>query len=236
MIKSLIGVTPLYDEEKKSVWMLPGYMRGIEEAGGLPAVLSLTADEDALAAWAQKLDGFLFTGGQDVDPALYGEERLPESEEPCPEKDRMEGVLLKHILRLNKPALFICRGLQLLNAALGGTLWQDIPTQIRDALLHDQPPPYDAPGHEVTIAKDSPLYGWLGKETLKVNSLHHQGIRQLAGALRAAAQSSDGLVEAVWMPGKKFVFGVQWHPEYSFEKDSDSRRIFGAFTGAAGIK
>ncbi len=236
MVKPLIGVTPLYDEKKESVWMLPGYMRGIEEAGGLPVVLSLSADENGLAAWAEELDGFLLTGGQDVAPALYGEEKLPGAGEPCSDKDRMESVLLKNILRLDKPVLGICRGLQFMNAYLGGTLYQDIPSQKQDALAHSQPPPYDAPSHEVKIYKDTPLSGWLKKESLRVNSLHHQGIKTVSGSLHAAAVSPDGLVEAVWMPGKKFVFAVQWHPEYNFERDADSRRIFSAFISAALIK
>jgi len=214
--------------------MLPGYMSGVEDMGGLPVILSLTADDEALAAWAEKLDGFLFTGGQDVDPALYGEERLPACGEICAEKDRMETILLRTVLQLNKPVLGICRGLQFLNAYLGGSLYQDIPSQKEGALAHSQPPPYDAPSHEVKIFLESPLQRWINKDRAEVNSLHHQGVKKLAGALRVAAQSSDGLVEAAWMPDKKFVFGLQWHPEYNHEKDEDSRRIFGAFIGAAG--
>jgi putative glutamine amidotransferase len=233
MAKPLIGVAPLFDEKRQRVWMLPGYMRGIEAAGGLPVILSMTADEEALAQWAKNLDGFLFTGGQDVDPALYGEEKLPKSGEACAGKDRLEGILLNHILRLNKPALGICRGLQFMNAHLGGTLYQDIPSQMKDAIAHNQPPPYEETSHEAAIFKDSPLYAWLGKEKINVNSLHHQGIKKLAGGLRIAAASPDGLPEAAWMPDKKFIFGVQWHPEYNFENDADSHTLFNVFIRAA---
>ncbi|MEI6101414.1 MAG: gamma-glutamyl-gamma-aminobutyrate hydrolase family protein, partial [Eubacteriales bacterium] len=130
MKKPVIGVLPLWDEEKSSIWMLPGYMQGIEAAGGIPVILSLTADSDALLYWAQNLDGFLFTGGQDVNPALYGEETLPVCGELCKERDRLEITLLRALIELGKPAFGICRGLQLFNVAMGGSLYQDIPAQM----------------------------------------------------------------------------------------------------------
>ncbi len=233
MKKPLIGVTPLYDAKKESLWMLPGYMRGIEEAGGMPVILSMTADAAALERWAATLDGFLFTGGQDVDPSLYGEERLPVCGELCVEKDRIEGVLLEHVLRRDKPALGICRGLQMMNAYLGGTLYQDIPTQKKTLLAHKQKPPYSRPAHAVEILGGTPLRAWIGKERIDVNSLHHQGVKALSERLRAAAFSPDGLVEAAYMPGKCFFAGVQWHPEYSFGTDEAARALLRAFISAS---
>ncbi len=234
MKKPRIGVTPLYDTKRQSFWMLPGYMRGIEAAGGSPVVLSMTADEQALFAWAEELDGFLLTGGQDVSPSLYGEKALPQTGELCPEKDHMEGLLLEKALQFNKPVLGICRGLQFLNAYLGGSLYQDIPTQLEGAGAHSQLPPYGRPSHPVEVFCGTPLFGWLKCDSIQVNSLHHQGVKKLAALLKPAAQSPDGLVEAAFMPEMRFVWGVQWHPEYNFEQDKYSRTLFDVFIRFAG--
>ena len=124
----LIGVLPLWDDEKNSLWMLPGYFDGIRQAGGLPIMLPLTVEPQDIAQLATLCDGFLFTGGHDVSPALYGETPINESIACCPKRDAMETILLREALRLDKPVLGICRGIQFINAALGGTLYQDLPT------------------------------------------------------------------------------------------------------------
>lgn len=233
MKRPMIGVVPLVDEERESYWMLPGYMKGIEGAGGIPVMLPLTLDEMIIEQLAQAMDAFLFTGGQDVSTSLYGENALPECGAPCGLRDRMEGMLLNAVLKLDKPVLGICRGIQFLNAALGGTLYQDLPTQHASGVEHHQSPPYDIPVHSVTICRNTPLHALLQTDELHVNSYHHQAVRTLSPKLKAMAVSEDGLTEAVYMPDKKFVWAVQWHPEFSFEKDDASRRIFEAFVGAA---
>lgn len=232
MKKPVIGVLPLWDEEKDSVWMLPGYMQGIEAAGGIAMVLSLSADESALKFWAESLDGFLFTGGQDVDPALYGEEKLPVCGELSRERDRIEMFLFKKVLELNKPAFGICRGLQFFNVALGGTLYQNIPTQMSDPLVHEGASAKETATHTVRAEKSSLLYQIAG-EDFTANSYHHQGIKSLAAGLRAAARSKDGLVESVYMPDKRFVFAVQWHPELNFDSDGTSMALFRYFIEAS---
>ena len=131
-----------------------------------------------------------------------------------------------------KPLLGICRGIQFLNVHLGGTLYQDLPAEHPSAANHHQTPPYDAPVHSVTLTAGSPLCALLGKDTLAVNSLHHQAIKTLAPGLAAMAVSEDGLTEAVCLPDKRFVWAVQWHPEFSFRVNEDSRKIFKAFVGA----
>jgi len=225
----VIGVIPLWDEEKDSVWMLPGYMQGLEEAGAIPMILHLTDSEATLKQSISIFDGFLFTGGQDVNPKLYGQEKNEHCGEVCDIRDRMEAYIFREaVLNQNKPALGICRGIQFINALLGGSLHQDIPTEFPSTINHSQNPPYDAPAHNVRVISGSPLYKLAGKEYIEVNSSHHQGINRIAKELEIMALSDDGLVEAVYMPTHPHVWAVQWHPEYSL-KDEMSKKIFSYF-------
>ena len=217
---------PLWDDDKKSIWMLPGYMDGIIAAGGIPVMLPLTEDEEIIKQLLDTVQGILLTGGHDVDPAIYGEEPIIECGMPCKERDRMESLLLSQALLLDMPILGICRGIQFLNTFLGGTLYQDLPKQHPSSIEHHQSPPYDIPVHEVSILRDSALFDLLKTETLQVNSYHHQAVKHKADALRTMAVSSDGLIEAVDMPGKRFVWALQWHPEFSYLKDDSNRKIF----------
>ena len=229
MKQPIIGVSPLVDEERKSLWMLPGYMDAVAQAGGLPIMLPLTSDEAALDALTAMCDGFLITGGQDVDPSIYGETPLNDTVLPNADRDAMELLLLRKALAADKPIFGICRGLQFINAALGGTLYQDLPVQHPSDIAHSMSAPYDRAVHEVELEEESPLFALLGKKTLGVNTLHHQAVRELAPCLRSMAVSTDGLIEAAWMPDKKFVWAVQWHPEFLFKVDEPSRRIVRAF-------
>ena len=136
-------------------------------------------------------------------------------------------------LKEDVPVLGICRGIQFINAALGGTLYQDIPLQHPSSVNHHQKAPYDIPAHEVAIVEGSPLYDCLSSTQLAVNSCHHQAIRELATGLEVMACSPDGLVEAVYLPGKRFLWAVQWHPEFSYKTDENSRKILRAFVEAA---
>ena len=227
--RPVIGVIPLFDYNKTSYWMLPGYFGGIIEAGGLPVMLPLTRDSADIEQITSMCDGFLFTGGQDVDPKLYSARKTGACGECSPERDIMEELLLKRAMEADKPILGICRGIQFINAALGGTLWQDVPSQFSDSVPHCQKPPYDIPVHEVNIESDSPLYDLLKTDTLPVNSYHHQGICKLSTALLPMAKAPDGLIEAVYAPERKFLWAVQWHPEFSYLKDENSRLIFKEF-------
>ena len=232
MKKPIIGVTPLWDEEKNSYWMLPGYLEGLKEAGGVPIILPLTADGTDIARLVDLCDGFLFTGGQDVSPRLYGEAMKPTCGELCPARDAMEWELLRRSLERDKPILGICRGLQFLNVALGGTLYQDLPTEHPSELGHSMRPPYDRAAHTARILPGTPLAALLQKTELGVNSCHHQAIKDLAPSLVEMARSTDDLIEAVYLPGRTFVWAVQWHPEMSPQEES-SRKIFEAFVRAA---
>lgn len=230
--KPLVGLVPLVDEERDSYWMLPGYMKGIELAGGVPVMLPLTDDAEAITRIVDAMDGFIFTGGHDVSPALYGEEKLSVCAACCDERDAMERILLPLALEKNKSVMGICRGLQLMNALLGGTLYQDLQTQHPSDVSHRQKAPYDVPAHEVTLVENSPLARVLGKAEIGVNSCHHQAIKQLAPALEVMAWSTDGLIEAVYMPEKHFAWAVQWHPEFMYKVNEDSVQIFRAFVAS----
>ena len=232
MKKPLVGVVPLVDEGRESYWMLPGYFEGLRNAGALPVMLPLTAEKEELEQLVETMDGFLLTGGHDVDPALYGEKPLPQCGQPCTQRDEMESQLVKMALAKDKPMLGICRGIQFLNAVLGGTLYQDLPTQRPSELRHQQTPPYDQPIHSVDLVPGQPLAELLGTSELAVNSYHQQGEKDLAPGLEIMARAKDGLVEGIRVPDKKFVWAVQWHPEFSWKTQEASRKIFSAFVKA----
>lgn len=232
MERPMIGVVPLVDIGRDSYWMLPGYMEGLISADAIPVMLPLTSEPELLEQIVEKFDGFLFTGGQDISPAIYGEEALPVCGECCGKRDEMELALLKLAWKQNKSILGICRGIQLLNVGLGGTLYQDLPSQKSSEVEHHQSPPYDEPVHRVQIVENSPLHRLLNQSELSVNSYHHQAVRQLAPGLCAMAYSTDGLVEAVYAPEKNYIWAFQWHPEFSFQKDTHSRKIFRSFVNS----
>ena len=176
--KPLIGVTPLYDNALESVWMMPGYLEALSACGALPVVLPFAPADAALMA--QECDGLLFTGGNDISPSLYEEEPDPACGELCPRRDELEYALLSEALNRDVPLLGICRGAQFINAALGGSLYQDIPSQMPAAVSHCMKSPYDRHWHKVSLMPDTPLSSLLKTTTLPVNSYHHQGIRELS--------------------------------------------------------
>ena len=137
-MKPLIGVMPLWDDEKESLWMLPGYLDGITDAGGIPVVFPFSANEQELDQLTDLCGGFLFTGGHDVSPEIYGETPLPGLVDICRKRDAMETLVLKKAMAADKPILGICRGIQFINAVLGGSLWQDLPSQHSSTVDHHQ--------------------------------------------------------------------------------------------------
>ncbi|MBP5421517.1 MAG: gamma-glutamyl-gamma-aminobutyrate hydrolase family protein [Paludibacteraceae bacterium] len=233
MSKPIIGVMPLWDDEKNSMWMLPGYFEGISQAGGVPIMLPLSVDKDGLDQLIEMCDGFLFSGGHDVSPEIYNEKPLDNLVSSCIRRDEMEAYILKKAIEIDKPIFGICRGIQFINAALGGSLYQDLPTQHKSEVEHHQTPPYDISVHKVKIVKDSPLYKCLNTELLEVNSYHHQAVREVAPVLKTMALSEDGLIEALYKPDNKFLWAVQWHPEFSYKTDEKSRMIFKKFVDAS---
>lgn len=212
------------------------YLRAVEQAGGLP--LLAPPYPELVAALIARADGVVLVGGEDVDPARYGAARHPKTEAAAPERDAMELAMVQAARGACVPLLAICRGLQVLNVALGGTLVQDIPSERDGAVAHDPPGARDARSHDVRIAADSQLSRLLGTDSLTVNSLHHQAVDRLGRGLRAVAHADDGIVEAAEATDPKWwAVGVQWHPEELTATSGPwDRRLFEAFVEAAAAR
>ncbi len=210
------------------------YVQAITQAGGCPILIPLRLAKEALNDLFSKLDGVVFTGGGDIAPKYLGEEDIPEINRVDVDRDEMEFFLVERVVREEVPFLGICRGIQVINVALGGTLYLDIPSQVPQALRHQYSPDYprDHLAHEVYLSADSRLAGILGGHTVKVNSMHHQAVREVSPALRATGFSPDGLVEALELPHHPFGLAVQWHPECLTAHPS-MRALFEAFVQAA---
>ncbi len=235
-MKPIIGVIPLWDGAKNSIWMLPGYLDVIREAGAIPVIFPLKASRDDIEQLCGVCSGFLLTGGDDVDPMLYGEVKSDRCGEPNVVRDTLEREVFDYAMQRDMPVFGICRGIQFINAVLGGTLYQDLPSQYspkveaeRGGVCHQMTPPYDRVCHRVKVLEGSPLYNIVGVEDLGVNSYHHQAIKELSPRLKAMAISEDGLVEAVYMPDMKFVQAVQWHPELNYLVEESSRGLMREF-------
>ena len=224
-----IGLIPLYDDDKESIWMLPGYMDVIEECGGVPIILPLTTDTNILEKSYDMCDGILMTGGHDVSPNLYNEEIIDECGSINETRDFMESYLFTKAVEDDKPVLGICRGIQLMNVLLGGTLYQDLPSQKKEDINHHMDAPYDRIAHDVFVLPDTLLAKIIGEGEYGVNSYHHQAIKQLASGAEAMAVSDDGIIEAISVKNRKFMVGVQWHPEFSYKTDKKSKQLVRAF-------
>ena len=202
----------------------------VSRAGGVPLLLRATNDAEEISAEAERLDGFVFTGGSDITPSLYGEENHG-SISPDTERDMFEFSLMKEALPKNKPMLGICRGCQLMNVVLGGTIYQHLPDVHPEWSLHERPDVMKGYVHEADVVLPEALS--LDKKiTVKVNSMHHQAIDKLAPSLTAAAYSG-GLTEAVALLSHKYFVGVQWHPECLSEDDEIQAGIFSALVKAS---
>jgi putative glutamine amidotransferase len=233
-----IGITTgrSFDEDgypRLVLW--EAYSQAVQAAGGLPFPIPPSLTTYQIEALLPALDGVLFSGGGDFDPSCYGSLPHPQVAGVDHDRDRLELELFRQATQREIPVLGICRGLQLFNVALGGTLYEDLPDQFSQAILHDQADdhPRDYPAHPVELTVGSRLAEVLYVPNTPVNSLHHQGIRELASSLAASAYSPDNLIEAVEMPGYPFGLAVQWHPE-CLPDASPMQRLFRAFLDAAG--
>lgn len=230
---TVIGVTPAQDEKGK-ITINQDYLDAVTRAGAVPVLLPLIEDDKAQIALLARINGLLLSGGPDIDPKLYGEEIIPQCGEISAKRDAVEISLFLKALKMGMPVLGICRGIQVMNVALGGTLYQDIETQLEGAIKH---PCYDTPRdkvHEVTVIEGSLAHRMTGLSRFSVNSRHHQGVKRLGHGLVATAYSKDGLIEAVDYPQEKFVTAIQWHPESLSDRFPEAQAIFTAFAEACG--
>ena len=206
------------------------YIQAIRKAGGIPLLIPIGIDLNHLDDLLSLLDGILLSGGGDIDPRHFNGTLHPSLSGVSAERDELEFVLIEKTLTADLPMLAICRGIQVLNVALGGTLHTDLADQFPDALKHDWYPdhPRDKLGHTVSLNRNSVLHEILSSDVVPVNSLHHQGTAELAEGLEAIAFAPDGLVEAVSVKDASFGLGVQWHPE-CLPDDPGMQALFHAF-------
>jgi putative glutamine amidotransferase len=213
------------------------YSRVVAGTGGVPVMIPLLEDEGSLRALYDLTDGLLIPGGVDLDPATYGESPLPTCGRLDPARDRVELQFARWAIAEGKPLFGLCRGLQIVNVALGGTLYQDIATQRGDAIKHDYFPTAgfarDHVAHPVAVTAGSRLEALVGAASLGVNSMHHQAVKDLAPGLVTTAVAPDGVVEALESSGEQFVLGVQWHPESLTDRDPRMHRLLSGFVQAA---
>lgn len=234
--KPIIGITGAYvnhNEYMEGVYVHHDYHKSVAANGGIPIILPFINPELAIETLAS-CDGIILSGGEDVDPKFYGQDPHPNLGSTIPERDMVEIALVKYAIENNIPLLAICRGVQILNVALGGTLIQDIPSQVKEPIQHSQKNDRSMDTHWVNISKDSLLFQVLGSDRLRVNSLHHQEIDRVADDLRVVAQSSDGIIEAVeYAYPTSFTIGVQWHPESMASSNHAMKDLFVDFINSS---
>ena len=232
-MKSVIGVTPSFDQEHHRYQLNNDYMQAVLRAGAVPLTLPLTEDPQVLDEAFSHLDGLLLTGGADPDPSLYGEETMPVCGKTDAVRDAAEMYLIKKCVRENTPFLAVCRGFEIMIAAAGGTLYQDIETQRPDSVFH---PRYEVPAdevHSVTLKEGTLLYELCGQKEIRVNSRHHQGAKNVPSILTVSGTAEDGLPEGVELAGHPFAVGIQWHPETLAANHPEAQALFDALVRQA---
>src|SRR5512146_1121246 len=241
-MKPLIGVTPDFNAGDRKEWggreptyfWRARYVRAIEELGGIPIVLPLVADLGARRRLLAHIDGLLLTGsGPDLAPELYGERQRYKFRVMSQRRATFELEMAQLARAADIPLLGICGGMQAINVAFGGSLYQDIPSQISSPLQHRQSDPATKLSHTVRVTPGSLLRRIVQTVTVRVNSSHHQSVKNVAPSLIASAVAQDGIVEAIESPAQRFFLGIQWHPEFLFERHRLHRRLFEAFLRAA---
>ncbi len=215
------------------------YIRSVALAGGAPVIIPLELGEAGWKSIYERVDGLLFPGGEDVDPAHYGETPRPRLGQVSAPLDEAELTLARWALEDGFPTLGVCRGIQLLNVAAGGTLYQDLPTEFPDVAPHAcSPPAYprEYRAHMVRMEPGSLVAEAMGTTECRANSRHHQAIKDLAPGFRITARADDGVIEAVEYAGAPFILGVQWHPESLAEEDPQMLGLFAALVRAAAAR
>lgn len=232
--KIIIGILGVVDDEIITK-LQNTYTKAIESAGGVPIIFPYVESEESLDAFVNICDGFLFTGGADIAPERYGEEKKSTCGSIHYYRDELEFNAFKKIYPTNKPIMAICRGEQFINVALGGTLYQDIPTEIPSGIPHRQSEDKDSPSHSVKIIRETPLWHLIAEERMTANSFHHQAIKTLGKNLSVMAFADDGIIEAVYSSEPRYLRAYQWHPERLFEKEKSNLALFSDFIEACRI-
>lgn len=228
-----IGITTYHRNEKGQIYLPGQYADSVRRAGGIP--LLIQPGEPQLETLMSVLDGLILSGGGDVDPALYTDTEHEQVYWVDQERDQFEIALTQRALESDKPLFCICRGIQVLNVALGGTLLTHIPDDIKNAIAHRQPP-REPIQHPVEVDPNSQLAAVMQASQINTASWHHQAIDILAPGLKVVAVASDGVIEAVEMPDKSYLLAVQWHPELTAEEDQSQQNLFRELVELAGAK
>jgi putative glutamine amidotransferase len=237
MVTPLIGITTsvTVGTTPERAYVNGAYIEAVQAAGGIPLLLTPHFTPEVQTVLWPRLDGLVLTGGGDIEPARFGEARHPAVDDVSLTRDELELGLARRAVADGVPLFAICRGMQVLNVALGGTLVQDIPSERPGALVHSQKAPRHEATHGVKVMGEGTRLGrLLGALEVEVNSMHHQAIGRLGEGLQEVAWAPDGIVEGVELPGEaRFVLGVQWHPEELVGHDPAARNLFAAIVDAA---
>ena len=244
--KPIIGITCNYEEtdrigiltdmgvsEQKWGFLAQNYIDAVERAGGIPLIIPICAHVETVQALLEQVDGVLISGGNDIAPSCYGEEASPECGVIVPSRDRQDLWIIRYIVtETQKPLLGVCRGAQALNAAFGGTLYQDLGCANYAQHAHDSSP-MNREVHRVSLTPGSRIYSAMQAESAGVNSYHHSAVKQVAEGFVPTAVSADGVVEAIEKQGDRFVVAVQWHPEMMYDAPQQ-QNLFADFVKACG--
>lgn len=227
--KPIIGITAAFDFEKGISSVKDDYYDAIIKCGAVPVIIPVT---DVKGMWVEYLDicnGLILSGGPDIDATYFGKCNMPYANEISPIRDSMEIFLARQAIDMNKPILGICRGIQIINIAAGGSIFQDIYAENnaeKKLLKHSQQAPRWFQIHDINIQGETCLHGIFGTDSLKVNSFHHQAVSDVAPEFIVNAYAEDGIIEAISHENKKFVLGVQWHPENLWRSDKTHLKLF----------
>jgi putative glutamine amidotransferase len=238
----LIGITPDVEaiqinlsQRRLALSLQDQYLEAVVNTGGIPWILPVTSARKILREILEHVGGILVTGGNfDIHPRFYGEAPLPVLKNIKDERTEFELRLIDLALKLDKPILGLCGGEQAINVALGGSLYQDIATQIPHALQHQQGNRKETGGHQIRVLRGTKLRRITGRASLEVNTTHHQAVKKLGRGLVISAVAEDGVVEGIESCRHSFVLGVQWHPESMIKRDLHAKKIYSAFVAACG--
>lgn len=224
-MKPIIGLTVNVNEAKENS-IYNSYVHAIEAAGGIAILLPYSDLPESIEYYTSLCDAFLFTGGSDVAPERYGMQRNDKCTDVEIFRDEYEFRLFDAVLKSQKPIMAICRGIQLINVALGGTLYIDIPSERPSDIAHVQKLHRSLPSHTVSVVKDTPLFNLINNDKMNANSFHHQCIKKLAPTLIPMAYADDGIIEAVYKPDHSYFRAYQWHPERLCDSEKSNLLLF----------